>query len=477
MVFSSPTFLFFFLPAALIAYHAAPSRRRNHVLLITSLVFYSWDSGLLVLLLLASMLTDYAAGRIVAGGRERESAVAVRSGVALSVLVNIGLLGYFKYANFAVEQINAVAESLGGGQLAWQPVVLPIGISFYTFQSMSYTIDVLRGRVQPIRSILDFGLYVSLFPQLIAGPIVRFHEISDELTGRARQLNDFAEGVVRFAHGLAKKVIVADAAGLVADRVFSLHADEMTTTAAWLGVIAYTVQIYFDFSGYSDMAIGMGRMFGFHFPENFRRPYSALSITDFWRRWHITLSNWFRDYLYIPLGGSRGSKAITYRNLVVVFLLTGLWHGASWTFVIWGLYHGALLLIERLTGQRPVGDDAPNSWARRVLTLLAVMVGWVIFRSENLGQAWFIFEMMFTFQGGPLPFEVASVLTTRIQLTLWLASTVALLPRNFVAGIVLPQGQGRLAAAGRVGLLVVGLPYALALAALGTFSPFLYYQF
>lgn len=477
MVFSSPTFLFFFLPATLGAYHIAPKRFRNLVLLLASLAFYMYDSGALVVLLLFSTLTDFIAGRIVARGLSRNRDRQVRIGVVISVVVNVGLLGYFKYANFIVDQLNTVGQSLGLGEIAWQSVVLPIGISFYTFQSMSYTIDVARRRAEPVRNLLDFALFVSLFPQLIAGPIVRFHEISSELTGRRRKLDDFAEGVVRFAHGLAKKVIVADVVGLVAEEVFTLPAAQMTQTAAWIGVIAYTLQIYFDFSGYSDMAIGLGRMLGFHFPENFRRPYSALSITDFWRRWHITLSNWFRDYLYVPLGGSRGTTASTYRNLAIVFLLTGFWHGANWTFVVWGAYHGALLIIERVTGQRPVGDEAPNSWVRRAFTLLAVMVGWVFFRADNLTQAWSLLEAMVSFEGGVLPAAVSTVLTTRVQLTLVLGSLVVLMPRDFVGGIALPHSSGRLASAGRTGLMLLGLPYALALAATGFFSPFLYYQF
>jgi alginate O-acetyltransferase complex protein AlgI len=477
LVFSSPTFLFFFLPAVLAAYYILPRRARNLVLLVASLAFYAYDSGALIVLLLVSTVVDFVAGLIVARGRSRGETRLIRLGVTLSVLVNIGLLGYFKYANFVVDQFNAVGSALGWGDIAWQSVVLPIGISFYTFQTMSYTIDVARGRAEPIGNLLDFALFVSLFPQLIAGPIVRFHEISDEIRGRRSTLDDFSEGVVRFAHGLAKKVIVADAAGLVVEEVFRLQPGELTTAAAWLGVSAYTLQIYFDFSGYSDMAIGLGRMFGFHFPENFRRPYSALSITDFWRRWHITLSNWFRDYLYIPLGGSRTTTAGTYRNLTIVFFLVGLWHGASWTFVIWGIYHGVLLVAERITGQRPVGDDAPNSWPRRLYTLFAVMVGWVFFRSTSLDQAVSILEAMLTFQSGPLPASVAVVLTTRVQLTMILASLVILLPRDFVGGIVIPHASGRLAVAGRMGLMLVGLPYAVALVATGTFSPFLYYQF
>jgi alginate O-acetyltransferase complex protein AlgI len=477
LVFSSLNFLFVFLPGVLAAYYVAPRRWRNGVLVIASLAFYTYGGGVLVVLVLISAAVDYVAGRLVARARALDSTAGMKAGVTFSVVANLGLLGYFKYANFLVEQLNALGSQLGFGSIAWTSVVLPIGISFYTFQSMSYTIDVARGRVSPVRSPLDFLLYISLFPQLIAGPIVRFHEIADEIPGRTTSVDDFAEGIVRFAHGLVKKVVVADAVALVVEPVFALDPGRLTTTAAWLGVLAYTIQIYFDFSGYSDMAIGLGRMFGFHFPENFRRPYSALSITDFWRRWHITLSNWLRDYLFIPLGGSRISTAGTYRNLAVVFLLTGLWHGAAWTFVIWGAFHGLLLVAERVTGQRPVGDDAPNSWPRRAYTMFAVMLGWVVFRSETLEQAGSFLKAMFTPSGTLLPPEVSTVLTTRVQITLALALLVVFLPRTYVTGTTLTSRVGRLAAAGRLGLMLLGFPFAVALVAVGTFSPFIYYQF
>ena len=477
MVFSSQNFIFFFLPGVLIAYYLLPRRWGNAVLALASVVFYSYGGGTFVVLLLISAGADYLTGWMAGSARGKDEPGRVRAAVAISAFVNLSLLGYFKYANFFVDQFNAVFAELGFGVSSWTDVVLPIGISFYTFQSMSYTIDVARGRVDPIRNPVDFLVYVSLFPQLIAGPIVRFHEISDEIRSRNTTADDFAEGVVRFAHGLFKKVVIADAAALVVEPVFSLEAGELTSMVAWLGVAAYTIQIYFDFSGYSDMAIGLGRMFGFHFPENFRRPYSALSITDFWRRWHITLSNWFRDYLFVPLGGSRTTTVATYRNLTVVFLLTGLWHGANWTFVIWGAYHGAFLVFERVTNQRPTGDDVPNSWLRRFYALLVVMVGWVLFRSDSLSQAGAFLRAMFTPAGLGLPPEVSTVLTTRVQLTLVIAFLVVLLPRDFVAGITLASGSERFAAAGRLGLLLFGLPYALALVAAGTFSPFIYYQF
>lgn len=477
MVFSSPEFIFFFLPAVLAAYFVVPRRWRNFVLLIASLGFYTAGGGVLVVLLLISTVTDYFAGRLVRRGLQSGRDHLAKGGVVISVLVNLALLGYFKYANFIVDQLNALGASFGLGQIAWTTVLLPIGISFYTFQSMSYTIDVYRQRVEPLRNMWDFALYVALFPQLIAGPIVRFHEIHRELTDRESNVDGFAEGAVRFIWGLMKKVIIADSVGLVVDEVFALPDASITTAAAWIGVLAYTVQIYFDFSGYSDMAIGLGRMFGFTFPENFRRPYSAISITDFWRRWHITLSNWFRDYLYIPLGGSRVRISRTYFNLGFVFLVTGLWHGANWTFVVWGAYHGIILIVERLTNQRPVGDDERASALRRGITFFAVVMGWVLFRADSLTHAGQIFEAMFTLRLGPLPPEVALVMTTRAQLALLLGLAAALLPRDFVGGIWVTRSPTRVAAAGRVGLALFALPYSLALVSSGSFSPFLYYQF
>ncbi len=481
MVFSSIEFLFLFLPVLLVLYRLAPRRLENGVLLAASLLFYIWGGGAFVFILLISVCVDYFAGWLVASARRSGHGSRDRPrlrvlGVTLSVSVNLALLGFFKYANFVAEQLNDLGAALGLGTIAWTTVGLPIGISFFTFQSMSYTLDLARGRAEHLRNPLDFALYVALFPQLICGPIVRYHEIAEQIRDRRTGLDDFAEGALRFVHGLVKKVIVADAAGTVADAAFGLPGDQLTTAAAWLGVFAYTLQIYFDFSGYSDMAIGLGGMFGFSFPENFRRPYSAVSITDFWRRWHITLSSWLRDYLYIPLGGSRGGQVLTYRNLVVVFLLTGFWHGAAWQFLVWGIYHGALLVAERLAGQRPVGT-ANAVWLRRPAVLLLVMLGWVIFRADSLGQALEVYRSMFSFSGFDLSPVVADALTRRVALILALGSAVVLLPPDFVAGPALARGRGRGAIFLRAAVLALGVPYATLLIASGNFSPFLYFQF
>jgi alginate O-acetyltransferase complex protein AlgI len=475
MVFSSIEFLFLFLPVVLGLYWITPQRAKNTLLLAASLVFYTWGGGAFVLILLLAIALNYAAGLLIGWARDHDRPLGARLGLALGVVTGLGLLGYFKYANFLIDQLNDVGRRLGLGTIAWEGVALPIGISFFTFQAMSYVVDVYRGRTRRLANPIDFAMYVALFPQLIAGPIVRFHEISDQLRDRRSRMDDIADGVLRFAHGLVKKVVVADAVAAAADAAFGAQPGLLSMPEAWFGLAAYTLQIYFDFSGYSDMAIGLGRMLGFRLPENFRRPYSAISITDFWRRWHMTLSNWFRDYLYVPLGGNRGSRAATYRNLAIVFLLTGLWHGAKWTFVAWGAYHGVLLIVERASGQRPTGD-ASLVPLRRALTLLAVMLGWVLFRADSFPHALGYLQALFSFDFGAGSGAVAAASSGRLVLTLALAGLVVLLPRDFVFGTYLLRPR-RGAVAARLAVLALALPYALLLVVGGSFSPFLYFQF
>ena len=347
-----------------------------------------------------------------------------------------------------------------------------------TFEKMSYVIDVSRGDVRARQNPVDVLLFVLLFPRAIAGPIVRLREIQNQLGIESRRLSldGFFEGATRFAHGLAKKVIIADSMAPVADAAFA-QGNGVTTKEAWIGAIAYTLQIYFDFSGYSDMAIGLARMFGFALPENFDHPYSAVSITDFWRRWHMTLSRWFRDYVYIPLGGNRSGVFRTYGNLIAVFLVTGLWHGASWTFVIWGAYHGVLLLIERATGQRPVGDGPVSAvWFRRGLTVLLVMLGWVIFRATSFPDALHYLRAMFVPTGGDLGRDVSLALGPKTMLVGVLALVVFFLPRQLVIGRLLTSGRTRLGNALSVVELAV-LPLTLLLVLSSQFSPFLYFRF
>ena len=483
MVFSSIEFLFLFLPLVVVAYCVVPGAFQNVVLLFVSLLFYTWSSGAMVCILIVSIFVDYGAALLVAWGRQAGRSGYRSLGLFLSVAVNLALLGYFKYANFIVAELNTLGQQLGLGMIAWPSVVLPIGISFFTFQSMSYTLDVARGRCEPLHNPIDFALYVALFPQLIAGPIVRYHEIAAQLRNRRVQVSAFAEGVVRFSHGLAKKVIIADTLGAFSDAAFSVPAMELSTGCAWLGVVAFHLQIYFDFSGYSDMALGLGQMLGFRFPENFRRPYSAISLTDAWQRWHITLTNWFRDYVFFPLTfrnrKARGRPALrlyAYFNILLLYLLVGFWHGANWTFLLFGAYHGTLLIAENILGQ-DVTRDARYIPLRRAVTAFLVLLAWPLFRGESLTQAWSFYQAMFSFSGVSLAPAVINVLTTRGVVTLGVASASVLLPRWFVGGIVVSAGTGVGPALGRFAVMAVALPYALMLVVSETFKPFLYFQF
>jgi alginate O-acetyltransferase complex protein AlgI len=383
MLFSSPLFLFLFLPGVLAAYFLAPRKLKNAVLLSASLWFYAWGEPAWVLLMLASIGWNYALGLAVdssASGRQRAGWLAV------AVAVNLTALAYFKYLGFAVVQLKGVLAAVGISGLSPPNVRLPLGISFYTFQAMSYVIDVYRRQVRAAWNPLDVALYIALFPQLVAGPIVRYIDVAAEIRQRCVTLDGFAWGVQRFVIGLGKKVLVANALAPVADAAFEIPDGQLAAGVAWLGILCYTLQIYFDFSGYSDMAIGMGRMFGFRFLENFDYPYTAQSLTEFWRRWHISLSSWFRDYLYIPLGGNRRGTWCTYRNLLVVFVLCGLWHGASWSFITWGLFHGGFLILERL-GLAALLARWPRG-LRHAYTLLVVVASWVLFRATSWEHAW-----------------------------------------------------------------------------------------
>ncbi|MBM6400997.1 MBOAT family O-acyltransferase [Phycicoccus sonneratiae] len=474
MSFATPMFLWVFLPVVLVLVWTLPARWRNGVVALASLVFYTWGGGPFVLGLLACIVANFVGGLLVDTERglgPRARRVALVTVVAL----DLGLLGVWKYAGFASRQVDALAELFGGSS----PVItlgLPIGISFFTFHHISYVVDVYRGSKRAQRNLLTFVTYIAMFPQLIAGPIVRYHEIADQLHEvRKDRFADFAAGFPRFGMGLAKKVVVADTVAPVADAAFS--GQPLTTTAAWVGVLAYTIQIYFDFSGYSDMAIGLARMLGFRFPENFARPYSAVSVTDFWRRWHMSLSRWFRDYVYIPLGGNRSGTGRTYLNLLTVFVLTGFWHGAAWTFLVWGLFHGMLLVVERLTGLGRREWSGLATVLPRAVTFLLVMVGWVFFRSGSMEQALEVLRVMVVPTGEGLSDVVAVSLTNQRVVVLALAALVVLMPRDLVLGRVLDTGRGVGAAAARAIASWVAAPAAGVLVAVGTLSPFLYFQF
>ena len=385
MSFSSMIFLFGFLPILFFVYFLIPARfreARNQILLIFSLMFYAWGEPVFVCVMLLSILVNYLCGLL-----------AVRRpklGCTLAAVIGLGLLIYYKYTGFLLSSAN----SLFGLHIPVPEIVLPIGISFFTFQGLSYVIDVARGDAPVQRNPLHVALYVSLFPQLIAGPIVRYQTVAREINCRRESLDEAALGVRRFMLGLGKKMLLSNAMGQVADRAFGLSAGDLTWDIAWLGALAYTMQIYFDFSGYSDMAIGLGRILGFHFLENFNYPYISRSITEFWRRWHISLSTWFRDYVYIPLGGNRCSKPRWICNILTVWLLTGVWHGAAWNFLLWGLYFGVLLLLEKLVLHRFLENlPSPLRWA---YAFFLIVLGWVLFRADSLAQAGWYLQTMFT---------------------------------------------------------------------------------
>jgi alginate O-acetyltransferase complex protein AlgI len=392
MVFSSPTFICLFLPLTLAFYFLLSRSANNAVLVAASLVFYGWGDPVAALaLIVPSVVMNFHLGRMIAraeGSRRRA--------LLISVGINLAILIAFKYTRFILGNINDVLMLAGAPAIGVPEIPLPLGISFFTFHILSYLIDVYRGSLPPQPSLSAFTLYIINFPQLIAGPIIRYRQIADQLDLRSTTLDDLEYGVLRFVTGLAKKLLIADPIGQIADIVFGVAPGELTTGAAWLGVSCYALQIYFDFSGYSDMAIGLARMFGFRFPENFNYPYSSISIQDFWRRWHMTLSAWFRDYVYIPLGGNRGGSWETARNLWVVFFLTGAWHGASWNFVIWGLWHGLFLSLERLAPVAAMLQRAPRIM-RTSYALLVVLIGWVFFRAPTLDYALLYLGRMFAF--------------------------------------------------------------------------------
>ena len=358
--------------------------------------------------------------------------------------------------------------------LPWAPILLPIGISFFTFHAISYLVDIYRGVARHLVSLVDFGLYIAFFPQLIAGPIVRFHEIRDQLIHRRETVDAASAGLYRFALGLGKKVLIADTVAPIANAVFATPTDHLSAAVSLLGILAYTVQLYFDFSGYSDMALGLALLFGIRLPENFDRPYAARSITEFWRRWHMSLSRWFREYLYIPLGGNRGSNAATYRNLVIVFLLTGLWHGANWTFVAWGAYHGTLLLIERATGAGRGATPRARPW--QLVTIVLAVAGWVLFRSPSIGYA-LGYYASFLHLGGAVPPAVVLAAEPLALVALVFGCASAVLPSTWVTGVQLERPELLRNRVLRLAMVSVVLPAAIVLVLTGTFSPFLYFQF
>lgn len=460
MVFSSLLFLFIFLPAVLLLYFSSPWRIKNLVLFAASLIFYAWGEPIYIAIMLLSTVTDYCFGLLLS--RPNMSAGKRKGIVVFSIIINLALLGFFKYADFLIHNVNALL----GTSIPPTDLPLPIGISFYTFQSMSYIIDIYRGTAKAQRNWLDFGTFVALFPQLVAGPIVHYKTVAEQLKHRTVTMDMFAEGVQRFIIGLAKKVLLANNIGLLWDGISSSSPGSLPALTAWIGIIAFAFQIYFDFSGYSDMAIGLGLMFGFRFNENFNKPYTATSITDFWRRWHISLSTWFRDYVYIPLGGNRHGIWKQLRNIMIVWLLTGIWHGASWNFLLWGLYFGVVLIFEKWIGLRLL--QRVPAWVRHTYALVLILIGWVFFAFEDLGEMGAYFAAMVGAGGQPL----------LDNNSLYLLYTNAILLILLVVAS-LPARKRESSSGGGVRLVWHGILFFLSVAYLvdATFNPFLYFRF
>lgn len=466
MVFSSTIFLCVYLPLVLLGYYICPKKGRNLFLLIASLVFYAWGEPKYVFLMMFSILINYLFGRLM--DKHRENKKRLKLLLVLSVVIDLGLLSVFKYTDFIITNINSLFDA--GFDLL--NIALPIGISFYTFQAMSYTIDVYRDDVRVQKNIIDFGMYITMFPQLIAGPIVRYSDVQDQLADRSVTTADFSEGVMRFAVGLGKKVLLANQMGAVWSDIYALGGD-VSALMAWIGAAAYTFQIYFDFSGYSDMAIGLGRMFGFKFPENFRYPYQSVSITDFWRRWHITLSTWFKEYLYIPLGGNRRGLARQALNLLIVWTLTGFWHGAGWNFVMWGLYYFVILFIEKLFLLNAL-DKLPKFF-RHVYALLLIAIGWVIFASDDVSVLLPYLGSLFGANGATGGMDVYTLVTKAVLIIICCIASTELPKRVFVSCTdALGEKTG----------FVVKSVLSLALLALSmifligdSYNPFLYFRF
>ena len=394
MVFSSIVFLLYFMPVFLLVYYIADTKYKNGIILIGSIFFYAWGAPKFIFVILFTTFLDF---HLVTLMDKIQNETKRKLLLLLSVSVNLGLLFYFKYSNFFIENVNSALSIFGDKQIHWTKLILPIGISFYTFETITYVVDVYRRVHKPLTKFWDYQLYIILFPKLIAGPIIRYHQLADQITDRTANetIDNKLTGFYRFALGLGKKVLIANQMGIVADEIFGSNLSQLDTTTAWIGSLAYTFQIYFDFSGYSDMAIGLAKMIGFKFPENFNNPYISQSITEFWRRWHITLGSWMKNYLYIPLGGNKVSKYRLYFNLWLVFLASGLWHGASWSFIFWGAFHGFFLVIERVFFGKVLSKI--GKLPSILITFLIVNIGWVFFRMEKIKDAFTYIKHMFSF--------------------------------------------------------------------------------
>ncbi len=466
MLFSSMTFIFIFLPIVCGLYFLVRKNitMANLLLLLSSIIFYAWGEPNYVFIMLGTILINYV-GAICINKYPKHKKIALLT----TILANLGILFYFKYFNFVMENINSVI----GTNFSFLEVIMPIGISFYTFQALSYVIDVYYKKVNVQKNIYKLALYITLFPQLVAGPIIKYHDVANQIDKRKITFNQFSYGIKRFIIGLSKKVLIANTMGAIADAIFAQPVYDFSTGVAWLGALAYTFQIFYDFSGYSDMAIGLGHMFGFKFLENFNYPYISKSITEFWRRWHISLSTWFKEYLYIPLGGNRISKYRTYLNLFIVFLATGIWHGAEWTFVIWGLWHGAFIIFERITNLHKRIGGITSSILRHCYTILAFVIGWVIFRSDNITYATDYIKNMF----GLIPYKEIYSLPYYIDTTqIIIFITAIMLSMPIFSNFLNDDKDTKATSFQNLWLLILfGLSWASISA--GTYNPFIYFRF
>lgn len=494
MLFNSMIFLWVFLPVVIIVNfilsilkfrdESKRIKAKNIFLLIASFVFYAWGGIYYLLIMLGTIIIDYLGGRIIYSNREDSK--KKKLSLILTIILNLSILFFFKYFNMVIiiienimaqgpkGIIDAMKFMEGTGALGFKEIVLPIGISFFTFQAMSYVIDVYREQVEPQKDIFDFALYVALFPQLIAGPIVQYKDVSLQITGREESIDMFLSGIKRFCYGMGKKVIIANTLAEVADAIWGLEIHMLGASVAWLGILSYTFQIYFDFSGYSDMAIGLGRMFGFSFKENFNYPYVSGSIQEFWRRWHISLSSWFRDYVYIPLGGNRKGKCRTYLNLFIVFLLTGIWHGANFTFISWGLMYAVLLIIERAFLGK-VLENNPLKIINHIYTMFFVMIGWILFRSDTLLQGKVFIKQLFTKSEGD--YTILSYLSLKVVIVLVLAICLSGMAQYLFKDLYKKYKNMPAVIIADYVIQIILLVVSIFMIVSGTYNAFIYFQF
>lgn len=473
MIFSSLLFLFRFLPAVLVCYYIVPRGLRNLVLFLFSLLFYAWGEPVYIILMVISILVSYTGGIVVDRMKRQGRPRAAKTALVISSVISLSLLGFFKYADFVIGTVNGIT----GAGLELLEIALPIGISFYTFQTMSYTIDVYRGEAHVQKNLISFGAYVVMFPQLIAGPIVQYKTIDKQLRSRRETAEEFADGIHRFMIGLGKKVLLANNAGALWDSIQSMTYSEVPVLTAWMGLAAYTFQLYFDFSAYSDMAIGLGHMFGFRFLENFNYPYVSRSITEFWRRWHISLSTWFRDYVYIPLGGNRVNPLRHVRNIIVVWLLTGFWHGASWNFVLWGIYYGVLLLLEKFVFGKFL--KRLPSVLQHIYCMFFVMIGWNLFVFDDMRLGFGFMRALFGGYGqGILNQETIYLLYNNAVLLVLLILGSTQIPKKLARGLIAVL-NGREAAVTVIRNVFYAVIFFLSVAWLvdASYNPFLYFRF